>query len=353
MSREYEALMRCGRIFSPLYGGLMILRAWCYRIGLFKKHRLPVPVISIGNLTLGGTGKTPLVMYVVRQLQAIGRKPAIVSRGYGGTAKKTVNVVSDTKSILLEPLAAGDEPRLLAESLPHVPVLTGPKRSMVGRYAVEKFQCDSIVLDDGFQHLAVDRDLDLVLFSARTLLGDGWVFPGGRLREPLSALKRAHGFVITGVDAATKRQADSFKRYIKANFPNKPVFMGDFLPVCMLHSQKTKTFAIDKAKGLYLYGFAGIANPASFRHTLQKENFKLVGFESFRDHYKYTYRDAERLIKTARGKKAQALVTTEKDFVKLRKHFEDFPLLALKVELFMEEDFDLFLKENLGRFKRL
>jgi len=352
MSQKYEALMRCGRIFSPFYGGLMILRAWCYRIGLFKRHRLPVPVISIGNLTLGGTGKTPLVMYVARQLQATGRKPAIVSRGYGGTAKKSVNVVSDTKSILLDPIAAGDEPLLLAESLPNVPVLTGLRRSLVGRYAIDKFQCDSIVLDDGFQHLAVERDLDLVLFSARTLLGDGWVFPGGRLREPFSALKRAHGFVITGVDAATKKKADSFKRFMKASFPDKPVFMGDFLPVCMLHSQKTKTFAIDKAKGLYLYGFAGIANPESFRHTLQKENFKLVGFEPFKDHYKYSYRDAERLIKTARGKKAQALVTTEKDFVKLRKHFEDFPLLALKVELFMEEEFDLFLKENLGRFKR-
>ncbi len=352
MSRKYETLMRCARIFSPFYGGLMILRAWCYRIGLCKRHRLPVPVISIGNLTLGGTGKTPLVMYVVRQLQANGMKPAIVSRGYGGTAKKRVNVVSDTKSILLDPIAAGDEPRLLAESLPNVPVLTGPKRVEVGWYAIDKFQCDCIVLDDGFQHLAVERDLDLVLFSARTLVGDGWVFPGGLLREPLSSLKRAHGFVITGVDAATKKQADSFKRFLRANFPDKPVFMGDFLPVCMMHSQKTKTFAIDKAKGLYLYGFAGIANPASFRHTLQKENFKLVGFESFKDHYKYSHRDADRLIKTARGKKAQALVTTEKDFVKLGKHFEDFPLLALKVELFMEEDFDLFLRRHLSRSQK-
>lgn len=352
MSRTHQILLYCGRIFSPFYSGLMLLRAWCYRIGLMKSHRLGVPVVSIGNLTLGGTGKTPLVMYVARQLLAMGRKPAVVSRGYGGAAKGRINVVADSQKIHLDSTAAGDEPRLLAESLPTVPVLTGPKRSIVGRYAIERFNCDSIVLDDGFQHLSVARDIDLVLFSARTLLGDGWVFPGGQMREPISALSRAHAFVITGVDASTKGRADGFKRYLRENFPEKPVFMGDFLPVCILHSQKSKTFAIDKAKGLYLYGFAGIANPKSFRHTLQKESFKLVGFESFMDHYKYSSRDADRLIKAARAKKAQALITTEKDFVKLNSYFEDFPLLALKIELFMEEEFDLFLKDRLLQTKK-
>ena len=351
MSQEYQWLLYIGRIFSPFYSGIMLLRALCYRIGLLKRHRLPVPVVSVGNLTLGGTGKTPLVMYVARHLMGMGRKPAIVSRGYKGTARKRVNVVSDTKSVLLNAGAAGDEPRLLAESLHGVPVLTGPKRRIVGRYAIDKFHCDSIVLDDGFQHLAVERDLDLVLFSARTFLGDGWVFPGGQLRESFSSLDRADGFVITGVDASTKDRSDSFKRFLRHNFPAKTVFMGDFLPVCMLHSQKAKTFAIDKAKGLYLYGFAGIANPSSFRHSLHKENFKLVGFESFRDHHKYSLRDIDNLVKAARAKKAQALITTEKDFVKLKGQFEDFPLLALKVELFMEEDFDLFLNERFGDFK--
>lgn len=350
MKRTLRILFVIGRIFSPFYSGFMIIRAFLYRVGLCKSHKLSVPVISVGNLTLGGTGKTPLVMYVVRYMLGMGRKPVVVSRGYGGAAEgEEVNVVSDGKEILMEPAAAGDEPRLLAETLPGVPVLTGTKRVLAGNHAIDKFDADSIVLDDGFQHLSLQRDLDLVLFSARKFLGEGWVFPGGELREPFSSLKRAHGFVITGVDAKTKQEADNFKRLLNGVFPEKPVFMGEYLPVCLLHSKSSKTYAIDKARRLLLHGFAGIADPESFKYTLKKEGFKLVGFQSFKDHHNYTLEDFDRLIKAARQRRAQALITTEKDFVKLRPFFDHFPVLALKIELFMEEDFDLFLKEHLGR----
>ncbi|MHB8151111.1 MAG: tetraacyldisaccharide 4'-kinase, partial [Desulfobulbia bacterium] len=169
-----------------------------------KSQRLPVPVISIGNLTLGGTGKTPMVRYVTRLLLDRGVRPAIVSRGYGGKAAGRINIVADRTKTLLPPEMAGDEPFMLAEVLPGVPVLTGSQRARVARHAVEAFGANLIVMDDGFQHLALRRDLDLVLFSARTLLGNGRVFPGGELREPLSALGRAHAFVITGVDASNR-----------------------------------------------------------------------------------------------------------------------------------------------------
>lgn len=344
MPTKLRLLFAVGWLFSPLYGLIMRMRAWFYRHGvLLKSERLPVPVVSIGNLTLGGTGKTPLVLYVTRQLLALGRKPAIVSRGYGGTAKGAVNVVSDGKAIALTAAEAGDEPLLLAESLPGVPVLVGARRVVVGQAALDRFPVDTVVLDDGFQHLALGRDLDLVLFSARTLAGNGRVFPGGPLREPFGALGRAHGFVITGVDRETRNEAEAFKQRLVGLFPDKPVFMGEYLPVCMLHSQQSKTFAIDKARRVPLYGFAGIANPDSFRHTLEKEGFLLTGFVGFADHHRYTAADIDALTAAARARKAAALVTTEKDYVKLAPFFKEFPILALRVELFMEEEFDFFL----------
>ncbi len=350
MPRKLRLLFAVGRIFSPFYSLAMWLRAVLYRHGiLLKQQRLPVPVVSIGNLTLGGTGKTPLVLYVTRQLLARGRRPAIVSRGYGGSVQGAVNVVSDGKTLAMAAPEAGDEPVLLAASLPGVPVLIGPKRAEVGQAAIERFQVDSLVLDDGFQHLALARDLDLVLFSARTLVGNGRVFPGGPLREPFSALARAHAFVITGVDHATRTEAEVFKQLLAVLFPNTPLFMGEYLPVCMLHSQQRRTFAIDKARRLPLYGFAGIANPESFRHTLERERFLLTGFVGFPDHHRYTAADVAALVAAARARKAAALVTTEKDYVKLAPFFKEFPILALRVELFMAEEFDLFLARKLGK----
>jgi tetraacyldisaccharide 4'-kinase len=354
MNRIYPILFYLGRIFSPFYSFIMTLRAFLYRKNLFlKSHRLPVPVVSIGNLTLGGTGKTPLVMYVARSLQGMGQRPVIVSRGYKGKTPGAICVVSDGAQTFLSPREAGDEPALLAESLKGVPVLIGPERVAVGKEAIRRFHPDNLILDDGFQHLALHRDLDLVLFNARKLLGSGWVFPGGELREPFSALKRAHAFVITGVDNTTRRQVDGFKRLLRGVFPEAPVFLGEYLPSCLIHSQQTKTFPIDKAKRLPLYGFAGIANPDSFHYTLEKERFLLTGFQNFADHHDYSVKEVSALIDAARARRARALITTEKDFVKLRPYFGEFPVLALRVELFMEEGFDLFLSDWAGSMKRL
>lgn len=350
MNRIYPVLFYLGRIFSPFYSLIMTFRAFLYRKNLFLKiQRLPAPVISIGNLTLGGTGKTPLVMYVARFLQGLGQRPAIISRGYKGKAPGAISVVSDGTQTFLSPKEAGDEPALLAESLKGVPVLIGPERAAVGREAISRFHPDNLILDDGFQHLSLHRDLDLVLFNAARLLGSGWVFPGGELREPFSALKRAHVFVITGVDNTSRSQVEGFKRLLRGVFPDTPVFLGEYLPSCLVHSQQAKTFPMDKAKRLPLYGFAGIANPDSFRYTLEKERFLLTGFQNFADHHDYTFKEMNALIDAARARRARALITTEKDFVKLRPYFGEFPILALRVELFMEEGFDLFLSDWAGR----
>lgn len=341
-------LFWAGRIFSPVYRLVMVVRAFLYRNNIFlKSQRLPVPVVSIGNLTLGGTGKTPMVRYVTRLLLDKGLRPAIVSRGYGGKASGEVNIVSDGVRTLLLPDMAGDEPFMLAEALPGVPVLTGPERARVARQAIEEFGVNLIVMDDGFQHLAVRRDLDLVLFSARTLLGNGWVFPGGELREPLSALGRAHGFVITGVDNGNRSVVEDFQHRLQGYFPAKPVFFGEYLPAGVWHSRQGKACTLDEARSMEVFAFAGIANPDSFRQTLRQEGFSLAGFKEFRDHHGYTAQDVAALVAAAKAHGAGALITTEKDFVKLRPFFGEFPILALTIELHMGQGFDLFLADRL------
>lgn len=347
MNRTHNILYSIGRPFSPFYALLMALRAFCYRKEIFKRHRLSVPVISVGNLSLGGTGKTPLVMYIAGFLMGLGKRPAVVSRGYGGKSDRQVNVVSDGKKILLDPSAAGDEPRLMAENLGGVPVLTGIKRHVVGQYAVTAFQSDCIVLDDGFQHLAVHRDVDLALFSAHSLLGNGRVFPGGELRESPAALARADAFVITGMDEMTEKDVMRFKLFLRERFSEKPIFFGEYKLVSLLHSQQKETYALDRAKRLPVYGFCGLANPESFRHTLDKEGFKVTGFTTFEDHYTYSPEDITILLDKARASKAKALITTEKDFVKLRMYSKEAPVFALKIELLMDEKFDFFLTERI------
>ncbi|MCK5404932.1 MAG: tetraacyldisaccharide 4'-kinase, partial [Desulfobulbaceae bacterium] len=344
--KKHRFLFLIGLPFTPIYCAMMVLRAFLYRKGVLKSHLMGVPVVSVGNLTMGGTAKTPMVMYLARYFSALEKKPAIVSRGYGGTAKGPVNVVSDQKEIFLDSKVAGDEPRLLAESLPCVPVLTGPKKVVVGRYAVLNMTPDILILDDGFQHLAMRRDLDIVLFNARNYLGNGRVFPGGELREPLSALKRADVFVISGVNDKNMKRATQFRRKLHADFPDKPVFMGRYQPICLLHSQRKGGIEIDKARRLPLYGFCGLADPSSFKQTLKSEKFKIVGFKEFADHHAYSSSDVKELAKAAKARKAKALITTEKDFVKLKPFAKDIPILILKVEFLLDEEFDLYLRTH-------
>lgn len=340
-----------GRPFSAGYGLAMRLRAFLYRKNLvLKSWRLPVPVISVGNLTLGGTGKTPMVRYLASLLRQQGRRPAIVSRGYGGRATGRANVVSDGTKTLLSPQLAGDEPFMLAGILPGVPVLTGAARIHPARQAICDFGADCVIMDDGFQHLALERDLNLVLFSAGTLLGSGRVFPGGILREPISALERAHAFVITGDNADKHEKVEKFRHWLKSKFPEQPVFTGEYLISGIkgsLGGEQGPTLA--EARGMRLFAFAGIADPGSFLRTLREAGFSPVGFRGFGDHHHYSDRDIRALINAARANEAAALITTEKDLVKLKAITAELPIMALTVELRMNQDFDRFILARMGR----
>ncbi|NTV13770.1 MAG: tetraacyldisaccharide 4'-kinase [Desulfobulbaceae bacterium] len=331
-----EAVFQIGRPLGPLYGGLMRLRASAYRRGWLRSERLEVPVVSIGNLTMGGTGKTPMVIQVVRLLQALGRKPAVVSRGYGGQARAPVNVVSDGNRILLDTAAAGDEPRLLAESLPGVAVVTGVRRALAARYAIERLGAEVIVLDDGFQHLALHRDLDLVLFKGPAFLGNGRIFPGGDLREPFSALGRASAFVLTDVAPPLAPGSAGFRNQLASAFPGRPIYSASYLAGALLPAN---ALAVTREGGVGpCLAFCGLARPESFRDSLAGR-VELQGFRAFADHHPYTANDLDGLVRQAGQLGAGALLTTVKDLVKLRAFNSPLPLYVLPVELVLPGEF--------------
>lgn len=331
-------LFGIGRPLGPLYGGLVRLRATAYRRGWLPSLRLPVPVISVGNLTMGGTGKTPMVIEVVRQLQALGRRPVVVSRGYGGEAREPVNLVSDGDRILLDAAAAGDEPRLLAESLPGVPVVTGVRRVLAAQYAVEQLGAEVIVLDDGFQHLALHRDLDLVLFKGPDFLGNCRVFPGGDLREPRSALARASAFVLVATeDSCDSSGAGEFRDYLEYAFPGRPVFPAAYRFGSLLPGNSLAVAQGDRVGSSF--AFCGLARPELFRQALSGFVGDLLGFQAFADHHPYSAADLADLVRQAGRQGAGTLVTTAKDLVKLRHLDCPLPLYVLPVELALPDDF--------------
>jgi tetraacyldisaccharide 4'-kinase len=348
-----ERLFFFGRPLSPLYGFLMTARSTFYRKGLLRQHKLEIPVISVGNLVLGGTGKTPLVHYIARLLQQHHAQPVILSRGYRGTATAAVNVVSDGQTIMLDAAAAGDEPRLLAEKLPGVPVITGKKRYVAGRFAIDTLGAKVLILDDGFQHMALQRDLNLVLFNGLTCLGNGRVLPGGELREPVSALQRADAFIISNADSVTAKRERECIAFLQKTQPGTPVFTSGIKPAKTLirrYEGKSSTLSPAAAAAIPLYGFCGIATPASFRNTLLAAGINLSGFEAYGDHHPYSAGDIAALCRRAEGRSAGGLITTEKDLVKVRHLLPaEFPLLVLPVELDPEDDFDLFLRQRLAK----
>ncbi len=345
-----------GRPLAPLYSLAMLARVQGYRRGFFASHRMEVPVISVGNLLMGGTGKTPLVQYLARLLQHAGWKPAIISRGYGGKAKDRVNIVSDGRQILLDAAQAGDEPRLLADSLPGVPVLTGIVRHLPAREAIVR-GADVLLLDDGFQHLALQRDVNLVLFNADRLAGNSRVFPGGELREPVSALNRATAFILTAVTAKNRARAELFAELLSRKFPQRPVYLASYSAKEVLRLQPDgacETLTLDAARAELAdcaFAFCGIAEPDSFFNTLAELPLELKGSCALPDHHVYKAKNLRHLCSQAQKSQARALITTEKDLIKiepLAAHLS-LPLYALRMQATLGGEFTAALLQAISR----
>ncbi len=357
VSSTKDILFSLGRPISPLYSLLMRARARAYASGMFSSFRVPGPVISIGNLSMGGTGKTPHVIHLSEMLLHHGLRPAIVSRGYGGKAGKGPLVVSKGSGPLVDPGLGGDEPVMMAQRLEGVMVVVGSDRVAGAEYALSHLGADVIVLDDGFQHLRLQRDLDIVLLPATNPFGNRRIFPGGDLREPISALGRASCILITRADTLTAKDHQALLGELREHVHGKPIFFSKnkVTRVWSLREGPEAGSARTKIQDKPLFAFCGLGTPESFLATLKSTGAEVTGYMWFQDHHIYNEKDLQKLTRDAERTGAKILVTTTKDAVKLERGLLDNCFMdILVVDISPEVDkglWDLVLK-TVEEFKR-
>ncbi len=336
---------------SWLFSGIAQSRLWLYRQRIFHDQPLGCLVVVVGNLTVGGTGKTPVVEKFARALRDRGRRVAILSRGYKSksqplwkklwyrfthTDEPPPRIVSDGRDVLLDSEQAGDEPYMLAKNLPGVIVLVDKNRVKAGEFAIKEFGCDTLVLDDGFQYLPLKGSLNLLLVDKTNPFGNGHLLPRGILREPIKHLKRASYVFLTKSNGQRDRELENL---IATHNPAADIIE------CAHRPQYLRRFgAADGApgareelaflKGRRVFAFSGIATPESFEKFLRDYGALLVGRERFLDHYRFDQEDITGLFELAQRERAECLVTTEKDAVRIAADLKcPLPLYYLRLEI--------------------
>jgi tetraacyldisaccharide 4'-kinase len=275
---------------------------------------LPCAVISVGNIALGGTGKTPTVIAIAGLILRQGKQPVVISRGYGRQDESLVSIVSDGRIVQTDAARNGDEPVLIADRLTGVPVVVGADRYQASLSALHHFHPDVIVLDDGFQHIRLRRTMDIVLVDAAEPFGSGKLFPAGILREPLTALKRAHAILITRAEASSDLSSlkASLRRYTEAR-----IFTSSHVPLDLVNIATNETRPLSSLRHTTVYAFSGIARPASFLSLLESLGAVVKNYGSYPDHYVYVKNDLANIFKQAADEQVNMVVTTEKDGVRL------------------------------------
>lgn len=342
-------------LLSRPYGFLTASRARLYRQNILKPRRLPCQVVSIGNITVGGTGKTPMTIYTARLLKAHGWRVSVISRGYRGRLEKTGGVVSNGTRVLVDAASAGDEPFLMAGKLTGIPVVVGRDRFQAGMLALKQFAPEVIVLDDAFQHLGLRRDLDLVLLDARRPFGNGRLLPGGPLREGLNALSRADALVLTRCPSAET----ALPQQLKPGACPGPVFFSGHRPYLLrprsrLNADTPQAAALvkcrrERLRGKPVFAFSGIAKNDDFRSTLQRYAVAVKGYLEYPDHHWYSAEDVRAIQRRARAADVFALCTTEKDYVRLPPGISwPIELMVVGIDIeFRDGAFDTFVLERL------
>jgi len=337
------------RAASWLYGGVVRVRVALFQGNLFRRHYLGCTVVSVGNLTVGGTGKTPVVERLARELRDAGCKVAILSRGYKSRrlpllrawrAKLTgqshpllgTRIVSDGHSVLLDSYTAGDEPHMLARNLPGVPVIVDKDRARAGCVAVERFGAHVLLLDDGFQYLRLARRHDIVLVDCQAPFGNGFLLPRGMLRESPRALRRAQLVVLT---KAGGRDQSELIGQIRKYQAAAPIVVCDHQPLYLQRIGGEGREPLDFLQGKFVAALSGIAAPDSFERFLLQHGADLVVRRRYADHHRYNEAEIRELIERCRRRDLQAVITTEKDAVRLPlpPGCEDVPFYFLKVEI--------------------
>jgi tetraacyldisaccharide 4'-kinase len=333
------------RALSIPYGWATHGRNTLYDRGWLSQRRLPCRVVSIGNLTVGGTGKTPVTIAVTEALLAAGHRVAVLSRGYRRRSRTPRVLVSDGRNILVGPEEAGDEPFLIAQRCPRAVVAVGSDRYALGRWVLAQCSIDCVVLDDGFQHRALYRDVDLLLVDATDQHGLRALVPAGRLREPVSSAARATALLVTRVEARVDAQAIVSLLQQAMGREVTPILIR-FTPQGFVDAHTGMGVPLDTLRGQRAVIFSGIGNAGAFRTSVLRQGLIVVDEVAFPDHHAYTTSDVSRVSARAERVGVPVLVTTEKDAVKLR----SLPPLSMPVWAMR---LDMHILEGEERLKQL
>lgn len=352
-------------ILSCLYGLGVKFKLSLHRLRILKTTKLDCVVISLGNITAGGTGKTPTAHKLAMMIRDAGYSVVILNRGYKSGWEAEVGVVSDGKKIYMRAQEAGDEAYLLSKSLPGVSVVIGTNRAVSGEYVVKNMQPDVIILDDGYQHWKVARDLDIVLIDTVSRFGNGHLLPRGVLREPLSHLDRADLILLTRADQSSEAVRENIKETIFKYNQRAQVFESSHSPCYFVEiadwykGVRNNKSGLERLKNERIMTFSAIGNPTSFEKSLESVGADLVETIRYPDHHDYGMVEMQYIVERALNQQAKALVTTEKDAVKIPSEFiysqRDIPIyiLGIEVDIFGgDEAFEAVLREILERKRR-
>jgi tetraacyldisaccharide 4'-kinase len=349
---------------SLIYGGAVKTREAFYNRGVLRSKKLPCLVISIGNITVGGTGKTPMTIHVAELVKSLGYKVVVISRGYKGLAEKTGGIVSDGKIIFMRPDKSGDEPFMIANRLKSIPVVVGKNRFNAGMMALNSFNPDVIVLDDAYQHLQLERDIDLVLLDNIFPFGNHRLLPRGSLREPLSALMRSDAFILTRSDVANEPESAYNAVKLKSYARGKPIFKAIHVPYIyevvkggaisfqgIYGNSFTQGFEFLRGRSAFV--FSGIARNIDFYNTVKDFNCKVTGYSEFTDHHRYTDRDLNMILQLAKESDTDFIITTEKDYARITNRIAwpiDLVVVGIKISFEnYDNEFNLFIKNRLKK----
>ncbi len=336
---------------SWMYRIIVELRGWLYDLRLLKPKRLPRPVISVGNIVAGGTGKTPVVIWIAKALRQEGVSVAILLRGYGSQSEQSAGIVSDGKEAFMSVEASGDEAAMITRELSMAPahcgkkkpastfVLIGKDRYAAGIQAIRSGNVGALILDDGFQHRKLARNLEIVTIDATQPFGTGKLLPAGTLREPALALRRADLILITRIDLI--ESPFQIRKTVEKLAPGTPIVESCHQPTELYRLGTNEKFELHLLKGKRLLAVCGIGNPKAFADTLRRCQPKCVKLLAFPDHHRYTPKDIRQIQDCANQTQADLIVTTRKDEQKLLFISEGMQMLVLAVELVITKGRDV------------
>ena len=304
------------------------LRRGFYQAGIMPVHTLGARVVSVGNVSMGGTGKTPVVSLIAKYLEAGSQRVVILTRGYGRATcgrKILFGGVGSWREV-------GDEPLMLSRALPAIPIVVDRDRVAGGKLAVERFHPRFIILDDGLQHLRLARDVEVVVIDATSPFGNGQLFPGGILREDLGALRRANLFFLSKVNQA--KAIDDLVNFLRRTYPQVPVVQGAYQPKSLRNVVSHEQLSSESLRGELVMAMSSIGNPISFERSLEKLGARVVEKIRFPDHHPYCREDLATAVQLAHESGARYVITTEKDEMRLPAvEKPGVPILSLGIQL--------------------